>query len=240
MASRTKGVRAILAERLNPHALDDVPLIARADGTVGEIAPSWFDQTLAPALGRKLSEITGKLEDTAERNPVDVSDQERIETSSRSAYIAGRIAEVNEGLFPERRSVDELEHDDVFEQALAAMGETIGEGQVPFSDVVGGPSTIDDPDGLEAPTGFIPFRVPAAHPEVVDTNTYVDYLLRDELSQNESQTLRNSSYAHLKVIEGGTSPMRLRRLMESKRTETAARHGRGRHFASPTATAEAL
>ena len=138
------------------------------------------------------------------------------------------MAEVNEGMFPERRSADELEHNDVWEEALAAMGETIAQETPVFQDVVGGPSTIDDPDGLEGPTGFIPFRVPAAHPEVVDTETYVDYLLRDELSQNSAEVVRNSVHAHLRVIEGGTNPLRLRTPGDTG-TGAAARHRHAWH-----------
>ncbi|MDO4403496.1 MAG: hypothetical protein Q4C09_00535 [Atopobiaceae bacterium] len=233
MAAKTKGVRAVLAERLDANALDGVPIITKADGTVNDIAPSWFDQTLAPAIGKRLSGITGKLDDTAERVPVS-QDPDGLEATSRAAYIASHVAEVNEGMFPERRRVEDLENGDVWEQALAAMGETLGESPRPFQDMVGGPSTIDDPEGLEAPTGFIPFRVPAAHPEVIDTDTYVDYLLREELSQNGSQTLRNSTHAHLRVIEGGTAPLRLR-----KRTEEPAPKRRGRHFAKAPLAAEA-
>ena len=48
---------------------------------------------------------------------------QRVETDepSRASYIAHRVAEVNVGIFPERRTADELEHDDVWEEALAAI-----------------------------------------------------------------------------------------------------------------------
>jgi len=233
MAERTRNVREVLAARLSGDVMDGVPIIQRADGSVSDVAPapSWFDQTLAPAI----ASLTGRLDDTAARVP----DQPAVEQpapaavatdGSRASYIARHVAEVNEGMFPERRSAEDLEHEDVWEQALAAMGEAIAEETPVFQDMVGGPSTIDDPDGLEGPTGFIPFRVPAAHPEVVDTETYVDYLLRDELSHNSSLIIRKSSHAHLRVIEGGTSPLRVRRRSDE---DGAA----GRHFA-PTRIAQ--
>lgn len=238
MAARAKGVREVLAERIGQDALDGVPMITRADGSSVEVKTSWFDQTLAPALA-SITGITGRLEDTA---PQDLSTSaQRVPTpvvstddGARSAYIARHVAEVNVGMFPERRSGDELEHEDVFEEALAAMGETLGQQPMVFQDVVGGPSTIDDPEGMEGPTGFIPFRVPAAHPEVVDTETYVDYLLREELSQNDSSAIRRSSRTYLRVIEGGTNPMHIRR-----RAGETGSVGTGRHFSSSRYAAEA-
>ncbi len=239
MAARAKGVRQVLAERIGSDAFEGVPMITRADGSSVDVTPSWFDQTLAPALA-SITGITGRLEDTA---PQDFSDAgTRVPTpavaadgDARSSYIARHVAEVNVGMFPERRSGDELEHEDVFEEALAAMGETLGQQQAPvFQDVVGGPSTIDDPDGMEGPTGFIPFRVPAAHPEVVDTESYIDYLLRDELSQNDSSAIRRSSHTYLRVIEGGTNPMHIRR-----RAGETGSLGTGRHFSSSRYAAEA-
>ena len=247
MAARAKGVRAVLAERLGRDALDGVPIIERANGTTIEVTPSWFDQTVAPALA-SITGVTSRIEDTATRME-QTTGVLRVQTDepSRASYIAHRVAEVNVGIFPERRSGDELERGDVWEEALAAMGETIAQNNpqafgapAVFQDVVGGPSTIDDPDGLEGPTGFIPFRVPAAHPEVVDTETYVDYLLRDEISQNGSPVLNRSPHAHLRVIEGGTGKLRTRRRPEDSGPVKEGRPAReGRHFAQPAFVAEA-
>ena len=156
------------------------------------------------------------------------------EHQERASYISSHVAEVDEGMFPERRSMDDLDNNDVWEEALSAMGERLGERRAPvFHDMVGGPGTIDEPDGLEGPTGFIPFRVPAAHPEVVDTRSYVDYLLRDEFSQNSSKALRRSAHSHLRVIEGGTTPMRLRH------NDTTSTRKSARHFAPTDLAKEA-
>lgn len=232
VAARTKNVREVLSERLGEGALDGVPQITRADGSHVEVTPTWFDQTIVPALAN-ITGVSNRIEDTAPKmgqaplQATGASVAIASESDSRSSYISKHVAEVNLGMFPERRSVDELEGGDVWEEALAAMGETIGQSAPVFQDVVGGPSTIDDPDGLEGPTGFIPFRVPAAHPEVVDTESYIDYLLRDEMSGNSSQALRRSTRSYLRVIEGGTNPMRIRRLA----SETGSVRTSGRHFA---------
>lgn len=77
-----------------------------------------------------------------------------------------------------------------------------------FGDAIGGTETIDEPEGLENPTSFIPFRAPTGHPEVVDTETYVDYLLDQEFSQNSSESARASSRNYLRLIEGGSQELR--------------------------------
>ena len=239
VAKRRQSVREVLADRLGADGMGGIPVITRADGSVGDVRTSWFDQTLVPVLA-SITGVTVKAGTTATRamdeTPAEMVAREQVatEAESRASYISQRVAEVNVGMFPERRSAEELEHEDVWEQALAAMGETIRQESPVFQDVVGGPSTIDDPDGLEGPTGFIPFRVPAGRPEVVDTETYIDYLLRDEFSQNESQVIRRSSRNYLRVIEGGTSPVRPRR----RPSETGA-VSTGRHFAPARYAAEA-
>lgn len=249
MAERTRSVREVLADRLSDDAMNGIPVIERADGSVSDVAPTWFDHTFVPAIA-SLTGITGKLDDTVEHTASDLGNKSVVSKAkvdaepSRSAYISRHVAEVNVGMFPERRSADELEHNDVWEEALAAMGETIARETPVFQDVVGGPTTIDDPDGLEGPTGFIPFRVPAAHPEVVDTETYVDYLLRDELSQNSAEVVRNSVHAHLRVIEGGTSPRLVRRRPSDTGKLGTGKLGTGkvntgRHFAQHNLAAQA-
>jgi hypothetical protein len=75
-------------------------------------------------------------------------------------------------------------------------------------DAIGTIETIDEPDGLEGSTGFIPFKLHAGHPEVVDANSYVDYLIDDEFSRNPSKAARKSSRDFLTVIQGGSQKMR--------------------------------
>ena len=113
----------------------------------------------------------------------------------------------------------------MWESALAALDEKIATSQaaVVFSDTVGGSDTLDEPDGLEPDTQFIPFRVPAGHPEVVDTESYVDHLISEEFSRNSSTAVRKSSRRFLRVLDGGTSKTDALRSSEDAY--------RGRHFA---------
>lgn len=244
MATRAKGVAAVLQDRINSDMMDGMPVIRRADGTTGDVGTSWWEAAVGDSV-RRDSIDEDFLEDTAERevhqeplvqkrivDPVDPRESGRLVASAASApasasrqavqeAITARVAQVDEGVFPERRDVEDLaKSEDAFESALKALDERIAE-QVPieFDDEVGGASTIDEPEGLEDSTTFIPFRTPAGHPEVVDTDSYVDYLIDDEFSQNSSSSARRGAKSFLKVIEGGSQ-----RLGRTKPTQHRPSH----------------
>lgn len=290
MASRARGVRAVLSERLGADNFDDVPVIQRADGTVGDVGTGWWDAKLGDSVRRVGTlddalacigpwdqqptvmdvarevdrtaaiaatnpDVTaGKLRAAAIASALTSSAEDRAERAQR---IARAVPEVDQGAFPEHREVEELD-EDLWDQALKAMGERMEQeergsqayggvvtsvepvggvaGQpaavvasvateVPTSDdeAVSGPDdTIDEPEGLEAPTQFIPFRTPAGHPEVVDTDSYVDYLIRDEFSRNRSQVAKRTAHDYLQVIEGGTlSQERTNRMRRTRARKVA-------------------
>jgi hypothetical protein len=237
MSARTSGVAVVLGSRLGTNPFEGLPVIERADGTVGDVGTSWWNKTLGSSV-RRIEDI-GKEGDTRENfESVDsVPSFERVEdipasapmpqtgsllgskraaahfalnaeASRRADYISKNVAEVDVGVYPEHRSAAELDGEDIWDMALKAMDEQLTQ-QAPavFHDVIGGLDTIDEPGDLEAPTGFIPFRTPAGHPEVVDTNTYVDYLIDDEFSRNPSPVARRSSHQFLTVIQGGSQKM---------------------------------
>lgn len=226
MALRAQGVASILRERMGAGMMDGIPVIERADGSVGDVGTSWWqaavgedaitrntgfaldDEPVAipssfPALG--LSPFAGApapsatFSDTLPR------------PASRTADVADRVAFVEEGAYPERRSVDDLTDDDIWTEALRSLDERIAAEAatfepVEFVDAVGGIDTLDEPDNLELATAFIPFKTPAGHPEVVDTESYIDYLLADEFEKNSSPAARRSSRNFLRVLQGGTQP----------------------------------
>ena len=232
-----RGVREVLMERLTEDALEGVPIITRADGSAIDVGASWFDQSFVPAL----ASITGahRIEDTTPRLGQETASRRiNVEDASRAEYISHHVAEVNVGVFPEKRTGADLEHEDVWAQSMAAITETIDQDNPvgEFKDMVGGPATIDDPDGMEPPTGLLPLRPAMIRPDVVDTATYVDYLLRDEISNNGSHVLSQMPHAHLRVIEGGTGKIAMRRSAD----DSGPSKPRGRHFAVEPLVAEAL
>lgn len=160
--------------------------------------------------------------------------------------IADRIAFVDEGVYPERRDADDSLADDDWASALKSMDERLNANLVnpepvipaPFEDIVGDADTLDEPDGLEQSTTFIPFKPLAGHPEVVDTESYVDYLIGDEFGHNSSKATRNAAGRFLRLLEGGTSTNALAR--SAGKTGTSSLHRaddsepyRPKHMAMP-------
>ena len=264
MAARARGVASVLHDRLGGDKFEGLPIIERADGSVGDVGTSWWNERLGESvrlvgapdqldLAPSVNQTADSLEIPAWMDPVPRRAAEaRAEAAqvegtegrkltpamefarSRAARIAQSVPEVYQGKYPERRDADELDQGDLWETALEAMDENIDRGpRVPaFSDVVGSADTIDDPTGLEDPTKFIPFRTPAGHPEVVDTESYIDYLIDDEFSRNKSQAARRSSREYLHVIQGGSQSLKSTAKLHRTRQRGAQAAYKPRHMAS--------
>ena len=238
MARRAEGVAATLRERMGSSMMDGVPVIERADGSVGDVGTMWWRQ----AVGEEsiISDSGFAAEESAPAIPSDFSttDRERLVASAgrHGASIASRIAYVDEGAYPERRTLDDLEASDEWERALRSLDEKIAavapaQDPIGFIDSVGGPDSLDEPDNIEPNTAFIPFKAPGGHPEVVDTESYVDYLIEDEFSKNSSTAVRRSSKRFLRLLEGGTQPSS-RHLADTSASRSLYV---GKHFAMPQA-----
>lgn len=221
MARRAEGVAATLRARMDAGRMAGVPVIERADGTVGDVGTSWW--TASVGADSIPSSFSIAAEDDPLAIPADFSGMGRRLDAGLSrgfdvppaggeashASISGRVAFVDEGTYPERRTVEELTADDDWAAALRSLDELVAaelpqRDPIVFIDSVGGADTLDEPDNLEPDTAFIPFRPPAGHPEVVDTESYVDYLINDEFSKSSSNAVRRTSRRFLQVIEGGT------------------------------------
>lgn len=264
MAARARGVASVLHDRLGGDKFEGLPIIERADGSVGDVGTSWWNERLGESvrlvgghdqldLAPSVNQTAESLEipawmDPAPRRAVTAqaeaaqdegADGRKLTPAmefarSRAARIARSVPEVYQGKYPERRDADELDQGDLWETALEAMDENIDRGpRVPaFNDVVGSADTIDDPTGLEDPTKFIPFRTPAGHPEVVDTESYIDYLIDDEFSRNKSQAARRSSREYLHVIQGGSQSMKSTAKLHRTRQRGSQAAYKPRHMAS--------
>lgn len=212
MAARARGVANVLGERLGSDMMDGVPVIERADGSVGDVGTGWWNVAMGDSVRRDLDvgASTGLASPSAAQ--ATAADQAPKTHAAARNSVAARLADLDMGVYPEQRAAEALDSEkDMWERALDAM-ESQDSGAFPavdFVDVIGGGDTLDEPDGLEGPTKFIPFRTPAGHPEVVDTESYVEYLINDEFSRNESNTARRKARSYLKVIEGGTSTQAL-------------------------------
>lgn len=127
--------------------------------------------------------------------------------------IAARVPSLSDD-GPQGQRWDE-EHQDLWAVALEALDERYQEqidlGPEPdpepvFSDDLGDERTLDEPDGLERSTKFMTFRPQAGHPEVTDSESYVNLLIRQEFAKSRSahRLARKTFRKHLKVIDGGT------------------------------------
>ncbi|MBF0929909.1 MAG: hypothetical protein HXK52_04080, partial [Atopobium sp.] len=110
--ARAKGAAAVLLERRGQDPMDGLPIIERADGTVGDVGTAWWTK----AVGEEsITRDFGIAEIGAEAIPEDFT--------NHAVDISSRISYVDQGVFPEKRTIDELEHVDDWTLALAAMDE---------------------------------------------------------------------------------------------------------------------
>lgn len=248
MMTRAQGVREILSSRLSKNRYSDIPVIERADGSVGDVGEAWWSacvdeelQKTGKLAGSPVAQVAGSVSAVTASAPTPAASAPALApqasasatpaasapaSNKPAAYpqlsqgqrIARSIAEVDEGIYPMRREVEDLEKKDLFEEALRAMGDamTADQAKAPiFADSIGGSSTIDEVDDIEAATAFIPFKVPPAHPEIHDTKSYIDYLVEDEFRRSKQQkhhahTRSNAPAPHapmLRVIEGGSQAL---------------------------------
>lgn len=247
MMTRAQGVREILSSRLSKNRYSDIPVIERADGSVGDVGETWWSacvdeelQKTGKLAGSQVAQVTGSVSAVAASAPAPAASvpapaPQALASApaaaapaskkpaaypqlSQGQRIARSIAEVDEGVYPMRREVEDLEKKDLFEEALRAMGDAMPADQAKapiFADSIGGSSTIDEVDDIEAATAFIPFKVPPAHPEIHDTKSYIDYLVEDEFRRSKQQkhrahTRSNAPVPHapmLRVIEGGSQAL---------------------------------
>ena len=265
MATRAQGVAKTLRERMGADMMDGLPVIERADGSVADVGTSWWNTSVGLASITKIDDYvegsdTGDLaipsDFTATGKEVLVSAaQKTVENTAprpmgefSHGSIADRIAFVDEGVYPELRDAEDSFSEDDWASALKSMDDRLG-AQVatfeplvpaPFEDIVGDADTLDEPDGLEQSTAFIPFKPMAGHPEVVDTESHVDYLIGDEFGRSESKATRNAAGRFLRVLEGGTSTSALSRRGSRNGSGSLNRPDdsgsyRPKHFAMPIA-----
>lgn len=269
MSARAKGVASVLSERLGAAKMDGLPVIARADGSVGDVGESWWDEAFGADVRTVASASFGgqSVEDTMAGNsavlftaqtPAEaaaaravwqsqqvgasqgVSSQQAAEPQAPTASqgtptprpaapasdaptvrqqaqvrprsvrdeLDARLGNPEEA-FPEKKRYTD-EQQDLWAVALAALDERYEEqvnmaAPTPAS-MPASAEMLDEPEGLAADTAFIPFRPQAGHPEVVDTDSYVDLLVDQELARNESASVRRLARHkirdYFKVIDG--------------------------------------
>lgn len=232
MKTRAQGVAATLFARLSASKMDDLPIIERADGSVGDVGTSWWEASVgADAISKNMG--------IAEEDPADVIPEDftsawalNTEASITAAHTLDSLPSIAEDtpaveseavLEPETQapaeadlepevevtvieSQESTDSDELWDAAIDSLDEKCGgeaEAHQPTEGltIISSHAEADD----STPTGFIPFKVPAGHTEVTDTESYIDYLIREEFEKAKSRVVRRSSRRYLRMVEGGTS-----------------------------------
>lgn len=227
-AVRKRGVHNVLAERLGSRfgldMMDGLPVIPRADGTVADIGTSWWHKAVdSSAMIDGFSDIPMPSTDETVTQANDILNTANLHEHEDDLSVPTP----SEILFSQQNLETTTDTDDMWEQAMDALDRsTYTDEPFEFIDAVGDADSLDDPDNLEPQTQFIPFRAPAGHPEVVDTESYISYILDDEFSKIDSKAVKSKAYEYLKVIDGGTT-----KHIPGRRPHTP-RSYRPRHFKS--------
>lgn len=233
---RLRGVKALLQDRLGTSMMDGVPVISRADGTVGDVGTTWWNDN----VGERVVSADAEVQ-TSMPTVIDVGTQEFARNTAR---IAARISLLDQA---QAASADaspaSAQHDGPAQDHEAyrgkhfkvatetpdprgalwrvALEELDGAAQQVESEPVAvfdvsealQTADIDEPDGLEGTTNIIPFVAVGGHPEVVDTSSYVDYLIEDEFAKSGLKAARDEAKSgsvrdRLRVMKGGTAGWR--------------------------------
>lgn len=244
-AARRKGVAAVLMERMDRPGRDevpaDVPRIRRGRSLVGDVDTWWA--TAEP--------VTFEIMDRSAASPACVPAPEPARASEaapalprrqESEEIARRVALVEEGAYPERRSVDDPAGEDgLWEQALRALDDKIQAADAERLEVASS-SGADETARLPGRARREDVRGEASGRSDFDsTDGYLDYLVRDEMERRGAGAHeRAEAPSYLKVIEGGSTANLMRAAREAADDREQAARGdgsepapaQGRHFAA--------
>ena len=255
--ARAKGAAAVLLERLGQDPMDGLPIIERADGTVGDVGTAWWTK----AVGEEsITRDFGIAEIGAEAIPEDFT--------NHAADISSRISYVDQGVFPEKRTIDELEHADDWTLALAAMDEHLARHdqqqmrkyhpvQLPLIGQVAAETEVASSMELSGAKPAAPRKVAAAQVRVSREPNYAGVVAQSTAMPLVKATNDTSSHVQdifdaveremaaelqaaderptrelLRLIEGGTSKMKKISSLElGEKTSADKASYKPRHFA---------
>lgn len=204
MASRARGAADVLRERLSGDPMEGLPVIPRADGTVGDVGTSWWtagvgEQNITHDFG-----ITAIEAEAIPDSFAATKFENSISAVGTSSDISERIAFVDQGIFPEKRTVSELSHKDDWELALEALDKKLS---VNPAGVIRDPIEVipnNQVSHVSAPsrtTGSL--KIEAA--------THVDKLFADieeEMRKDAAKEEQRPTRELFRLIDGGTNALK--------------------------------
>ena len=128
VAIQQRGVMATLLERLGARfsgsMMDGLPVIERADGSVGDVGTSWWEATVGPNITR--GSIFEPVPDDPTAPQLQTPTPQAAQSRRRHAEVVSRVAHLDLGMYPKRRESQELsDKRDMWELALAALDEKL-------------------------------------------------------------------------------------------------------------------
>ena len=111
-----KHLKTSFMETIDNVMMNGVPVIERADGTVGDVGTGWWSR----GIGDKSTSSDNALAGEA---PVDAFLHNRNRLTPQN--ITHRVAQIDEGLYPEKRTADDLDKSDMWPSALEALDDKL-------------------------------------------------------------------------------------------------------------------
>lgn len=193
--SAARGVRAILQERLGASIFDDdLPVIDRGATRTAQAPAVTIEKTavqptpVSPSAQATNAERTTVIPRTAHGAGAASAAAPTMRTfdpAARAALINRRVPRFDESLFPDI-SAEVTQGEDAFESAMLAM-----ERSLPHTTAAAEATTASQPPAPTQEEGT-----------VVDAQSYVDNLIREEMEINRNGAGRRYSRSKLTMFEG--------------------------------------
>ena len=116
MGARARGVGQMLAERIGKEMLDGVPVITRADGSVGDVGTTWWNVLYGNAIRHDLSSLPAvdDIDMTGEHNTL-------VDLDHLNAWAAQTAARTEHAAVRETQTAARTEHAAVRKEQQAAV-----------------------------------------------------------------------------------------------------------------------
>lgn len=210
--------------------MEGLPVIPRADGTVGDVGTSWWttrvgEKNIARDFGITAIEAEAIPDEFSSRtfrpiaNHTDIvvgtkAHTEEVRGSENHSFdsrgdvsVADRVAFVDQGMFPEKRTVSELSHKDDWELALDALDAKLGHDTHNVTrdpiEVIPATSGIATQNGVSASAGT---SGSLGNSDYI-RSAYIEHLVADveeEMQRAAKKEEQRPTRELFRLIDGGT------------------------------------
>ncbi|OFK24003.1 hypothetical protein [Olsenella sp. HMSC062G07] len=247
LAAKARGVREVLAERLGGDRFEGLPIIERADGSVGDVGTSWWNDRLgdsvrlvggnvaqasscvsagAPARRAGAAPAPGVTPGTARgARPTDARGRRWPTPRADAVTTQDRVLATDDDVDVPLAPTAGAERDDDWNLALASMDEKISL-YVPAE----APALVLSHDETPAPVLADP---------AFNARTYVDGIIKDEASRRARAYAQMDPTDSLHVLDSSLS-LRSTDVIAGKANRRAQTEYQPRHMAKPALVENAI